>query len=289
MTRRARVVCFAIFVAAAILVVLRRHRGGPTTGPVLVVRAVSGDAGAPPPRADSEERAMALAGASMSPAERRRVLELVEYATTRLEAKLSPLDTDFDDGDPLAQLSAALAPFMPSFTASRELERGAWQSDDLAVRVAASCKAASLAQGERCVALWPTDAAPRDDGARARFLAWAVSHAKVVDLGTRERAERCARVLRDRAPLESLPIALVLLDDDLSLHPTAERAALQVAARRLGEAMAASGVHDTRGLAGFTRAPRDERVAPWLVLSRTEVLVIPRLSALSRPLPVDCP
>lgn len=232
---------------------------------------------------------MALAAASMSPADRHHVLELVDYATARLEARLSPLGTDFDSGDPVAQLQSSLAPYAPAFTASRALERGAAEADDLAVRVAASCGEAHVAPGERCISMGDAASDSDPQAKRARFLAWAASHAKVVDLATRERAEACARALRARAALESSPIALVLLDDDLGLHASPERAELQIAAQRLGRAMAANGLHDTEGLEGFARIPREERVAPWLALSPSQLVVIPRLSALSRVLTVDCP
>ena len=46
--------------------------------------------------------------------------------------------------------------------------------------------------------------------------------------------------------------------------------------------MAANGVDDTKDLEAFARAVRGERVAPWLRLSPTQVLVVPRLSALGR-------
>ena len=225
---------------------------------------------------------MALAASSLSPSDRRRMLEMIDYTTARLEAKLSPFGTDFDEGDPVAQLRESLAPYLPSFTAARELERGAWQSADLAVRVAATCGDAHPAADERCISLWDATDSPHDPGPRARFLAWAASHALVIELGTRERAEAHARALRTRATLATSTLALVLLDDDLALLPTPDRADLQAAAHRLGRAMAANGVRDTKDLEGFARAAGGGRVAPWLSVSRTQLVVIPRLSALGR-------
>src|SRR4051812_8315605 len=86
--------------------------------------------------------------------------------------------------------------FTPS-AASALLERGTWSSDDLTVRIASSCQTAHLGPDERCISLRdaPGDPPPSPEAKRARFLAWAASHAKVVDLGTpsRARSKRSAR------------------------------------------------------------------------------------------------
>ena len=275
-----------LLAGSAVAAGVRLGRSRPVaSGPVLVVR-VGGDASLPVQRADGEDRAMALAAAAMSSADRRRVLELVDYTTARLEARLSPLGTDFDEGDPVAQLRASLAPFVPSFTASRELERGTWRSSELSVRAAASCADAQLGPGEQCLPLSEDPAGPPGVGAHARFLAWAASHAAIVELGTAERAQRCAAALRSGATQPSSAIALVLLDDDFALRPSPDRDALRAAASRLGRAMAANGIHDTKDLEAFAKAPIAERVAPWLVLSKSQVVVIPRLSALAQKLPI---
>jgi len=64
--------------------------------------------------------------------------------------------------------------------------------------------------GERCIPPWSARAARRRIGGRA--------------------SSDGPRRLRGRALLESSPIALVLLDDDLAIRPSPERAELQVAA-----------------------------------------------------------
>ena len=279
---RARAALLVAVVASSVGVAVLRRPAPLGAGPVLVVRSITSDAPEPAASPGGEERAMALAAASLSPADRLRILEMIDFATARLEARLSPLGTDFEEGDPVAQLRASLAPYQPAFTAARELERGAWQSADLAVRVGASCAAAKPAPDEHCVTLRGPSHAPRDLEARARFLAWAVSHALVIDLGTRERAEARAQALRTRATLATSTIALVLLDDDLALRPTPDRADLQASANRLGRAMAGNDIHDTKDLEAFARGVEGAGVAPWLTVSRTQILVVPRLSALGR-------
>lgn len=288
----------AIAIAAAVLgVIALRRSATPDAGPVLLVRHVAraGDGASPQneapqneaPQTEAEERAMALAASSMAPAERKRVLEGLDFATTRLEARLSPLATDFGDDDPVEQLRAFLVPYLPSFTAARELERGQWAARDLAVRVAVSCSEAHPREGERCIALWASDAGSTEDR-QARFVGWAASHARRIELGTRDRALACARHLRERALLESSPIALVLLDDDLAIRASSDQAELQAAAKRLGRALAANDLEAPKELEAFARAPAEARVAPWLSVSPSQLVVIPRLSALGRDLDLDC-
>jgi hypothetical protein len=228
---------------------------------------------------------MALAVASLSPDERRRVLELMEYTTARLEARLSPLGSDFadDEGEPIDQFRRAMAAYVPSFTAARELERGRWESRDLAVRVEATCTGAKLALGETCISLWDTEDGPKEIGHRARFLAWAASRAAVLDLGTPDRAAACASALREHAGAASSVIALVLTADDLALRAVPERPSLQEAARRLGRAMAASDVEDKLHLEAFANAVTEGPGVRWLTLSPTAIAVVPRLSAIARP------
>lgn len=279
------VLLFALLAATAAVAATRaRHRApAPAAGPVLVVRAAISDAsaggGASREDGAAEDRAMALAGASIAPEDRKRILEQLDYTRARLEARMSPLGTDFEDGDPVEELRRSMRPHMPAFTAARELERGTWQSAELAVRVATSCADAKVAADETCISLWDPSDGPRDIGRRARFLAWAASHAVVVDLGTRARAEECARALRIRTSLEASTLALVLMDEDLDVHPTPERAELEASAHRLGRAMAASGTRDGDDIAALARPTPVTRAVPWLRLPSTAV--VPRLSAIA--------
>jgi hypothetical protein len=251
-------------------------------GPVLIVRR---DAGPTLPRSnDDEDRAMALAVASIDPAERTRILDQMRYTTARLETRLSPLGTDFgdDDGDPVEAFRSAMAAHMASFTAARAFERGAWSAAGVSARVARSCADAEIAPGETCVPLWGDEGASPLHVRRARFLAWAASQAAIVDLGTPAAADACARALRIRLADPSSTVALVLTEADLALRPLPEQEELREAARRLGIAMAANHIEDHQHLDAFARAAPKGRVAPWLDLTPTSVLVVPRLSALAR-------
>ncbi len=287
----AAVVVGALAVTAAVFISATSDRAAPSTGPVLVVRSEAQDASSPTAQRDArtevaqEERAMALAGASMSPGDRHRILETMDFVRTRIEARLSPLGNDLEDGDPLDELRSSLEPYLPTLNAARELERGSWRSADLAVRIAPSCAAAAPAAGETCIALWDTRDGPPVLGRRARFLAWAAARAVVVELGSRARAEECATALRARTRLASSTLALVLLDDDLAMRPTPDRAEIQEAARRLALALAshpgAGASAERHELAALAEARVAPRASAWLTVPPTALVVVPRLSAMA--------
>ena len=281
----AAVIVGALAVSAAVLVSASSNRAARSTGPVLVVRSAPSAQPDLRARDEHEQRAMALAGASMSPGDRHQILETMDVARTRLEARLSPFGDDLEDGDPLDELRLLLKPYVPTLTAARELERGRWQSADLDVRIAPSCAAATPAAGESCISLWDTRDGPPVLGRRARFVAWAAARAVVVDLGSRARAEQCAATLRSRTRLTSSTLGLVLLDDDLAMRPTPDRAEIQEAARRLAIALAspdrarASTEHDD--LEALAEARVAIRATPWLTVPPSAVVVVPRLSAMA--------
>ncbi len=251
-----------------------------TPGPVLVVRTVA--AGERAPAAGDDDLAMSLALASIAPRERRRILDDMGYAASWLEARLSPLVDDFgDDGvDPVDELRRALAPEVPQFTAARAFEAGRWAIGTTETRVAASC--AEARDDERCVPIWSAEMAQDPSVRRAGLAAWAVTRAAVVDLGTPEAADSCAAALRERASARGAATALVVTEADLALDPVPERPVLKDAAVRLGRAMAANEIDDTQHLDAFAHAKPTGRAAPWLRLGRTEILVVPRLSAIAR-------
>jgi hypothetical protein len=242
----------------------------------------------PEPAAGEEDRALALALASASGRQRAHLLELIDYAAARLEAKLAPWGVDLaeDEGDAVVQLGHELAIYVPSLTAARELDRGAWKGPGLVVRVAADCGRANVGPDETCAPLW-TGASEREVDAplvrRGRLLAWAAAGAGIVDLDRAEAFEAGARALRERTNLSGSTLALVLEAADLGLRPVPEREALEAAAGRLGRAMAANRVHERSShLDALGRAAPAGRAASWLSLGPTSLVVVPRLSAIAR-------
>ena len=243
--------------------------------PGLVVSTrVDVDAGAD---SSSEDRAMALAIASMPPEERRRLREAIDYAAARLEARVMPGGDDLGEGDPIDELRNATAKYDPALNAARSLSRREWRAQDLVVRGVASCANESLGPTEKCVPLWTNE----PEGNRARFLAWAASSSAVFETND---VVACARELRDAA-LRSSSIALVLLRADFSEGAIPERDALKDAAHRLGRALVVNHRDDDgKNLESLGRAAPDDAATRWLTASlpANAIVVVPRLSALTR-------
>ncbi len=291
----AAILAGALATTAMVLGLSRPRRTSPLHGPVLLISqpspSTSSAVAVAPPSAGTgakdahEERAMALAGASMSAADRRRVLDTMHDVRARLASRLSPLGDDLGDGEPLDELRGSLRPHLPAVTAARAFERGHWESAELSVRVAASCDdGGRRTAGETCVSLWDREDEPSDLARRARFLAWSVAGAAVIDLGTRARAEECAATLRQRTSLESSTLGLVLLDDDLAMRPTPDRPEIQEAAHDLAKAVEAERegpTADVTELEAVATATLAEPTATWLDMPATAVVIVPRLSAIA--------
>ncbi len=252
--------------------------------PGVVVRARNAPEAGEAPNDAREERAMSLALASAPPAERRRLLERMRYATARLEARLSPLGDDLgdDEGDAEDQFRREAARYAPALIAARAIAAESAGRRDLDVRLVARCEGSKLAPEETCFALWDAPGSGPPLAEQARFLVWAASRAAVFELPARDAAEACARVLREKVLDDGSVIALVLTAEDLALRQAPDREELIDAARQLGRAMAANGLRDAHDLDTFAHVTPPGQVAPWLTLSSSSVLVVPRLSALVR-------
>lgn len=106
---------------------------------------------------------------------------------------------------------------------------------------------------------------------------------------TLQAGESCISLwdTRDGPPtrLTSSTLGLVLLDDDLAMRPTPDRAEIQEAARRLAIALAspdrarASTEHDD--LEALAEPRVAIRATPWLTVPASAVVVVPRLSAMA--------
>lgn len=266
-----------VILAIAVVVLVRRRTPAPDRahrGPALVYKAARSNI---VDDQNTEDRALALAIASLSPAERKRLLDAMEYASTRLEAGVLPGADDLGEGDPVAELQKSTKKYQPALNAARSLARGRWTTNDLSARAVASCDDPSIAKDETCVPLWGNEAG---EASRARFLAWAGSNAAVFE--TKDPAA-CAAELRDHLVDEGSAIALVVIADDLALATIPERDALEKAAHRLGKALAVTERKDDgKQLEALGRtAPRGVALS-WLEVSPKTVVVVPRLSALTR-------
>ena len=271
--KRWSIAAVVVLAFAGLLIARRRPPPKPRIAPALVFRPAPATV---PVDSDSEDRAAALAVASLSPADRKQLLETMDYATTRLEGPLLGAE-DFGEGDPVTELQEKTARYQPALAAARSLVRGRWSTKDLSTRTVASCDDPSIEKDETCVPLWGTD----HEGSRARFLAWAASNASLFETDT---PNECTKALRDHLLDERSPIALVLDHRDLALEPIPERDSMKDSAHRLGRALAVTDRKDEgRQLDALGRAPPARASAlPWLETTPKTVMVVPRLSALSR-------
>jgi hypothetical protein len=133
-----------------------------------------------------------------------------------------------------------------------------------------------------CVPLWRS-ASPSRELRRARFLEWPLAAAVVLGFVDRDAAREARDTLRSRAHDEGSRIAVVFDGDDLSgprdevIDAVRASAARAQALARRGQRlrMAEGNVHVLDVLAA---APAP---VPWLRLDTEEVLVVPKLGALS--------
>lgn len=245
-------------------------------GPVLIFRSTTTRA---TPAEDNDDVAMSLVVASLSLEDRGKLLGDLGYATARLEARLSPFADDLGDENtpPLDELRRELAPRMPTLNAARALTRPTWAGAGIEVRLAASCKEAGT--DETCTHLWDEG----DDSAslrRARFVAWPVSRAAVLELGSVEELNACAAKLRPRATAAGSSVALVVTNAEPTAADVAEREQLRDAAKQLGRAMHANHLRNEHDLEALAR-PSPKRATLPLRLGPTSLAVIPRLSSLA--------
>jgi hypothetical protein len=182
-----------------------------------------------------------------------------------------PLDEDAT-GDPA---ESALRDLGPALTAAASLSAGRWAAADggMTVRSVRSCARTSV-----CIALgFP--AADGDLAARARFLAWPIGFAIVVESATPREAARTASALR-AARSGSSRVALVLTSEEL--HSLRRSAAVTEIARYAAE-LARAGATDTLAplLAALAAAPRTRDEVPSLSIPRNAILIVPRLGTLA--------
>jgi hypothetical protein len=272
--KRWSIVAVVVLAVGGLLVARRRDPPKARVGPALAVRT------APARLADdsaSEDRAVALAVSSLSTAERKRLLDAMDYAATRLEGSAMPGTEDLGEGDAVAELETKTKKYGPALSAARSLARGRWSNKDLSARVVATCDDPSIAADERCVPLWEET----PESSRARFLAWAAANATVFET---ESPFDCVTALREHALDEGSPVALVLGADDLALAEIPERNALKDVAHRLGRMLAVTERKDEgRQLEALGRTPpAPGRALAWLDVTPKTVVIVPRLSALTR-------
>lgn len=242
-------------------------------GPVLVLSS-----SAPAPDEALDAATVKLALGSLAPNALDELVDLLDEGLTALETKANPLLIDVLDGDHRDRWAASVARFLPMLNAAREFVRGAWSSSDgLSVRV----ERRGDVRGGRTIPAWPAAGAGERTDQRARFLAWPVSYARLLQAPDPLTCERLAGLLREQASRPEAMTGLVL--DQASLAGTRRFDELARVVRDRRRLLArAKGDPAVAGLATLVDPGEPRRVAGWLDLSPRELLVVPRLSALAR-------
>ena len=245
----------------------------------------------PPARGD--ERTAALALRALSKPELRGLQRALEELAERLETQTDPMVEDLDDSDPMAPIARMMRTFLPTLTACEALgeRRRAAPDGTMVTAVNMECgvpggnSAAPLATVD-CVPLWQS--APEDRYvARARFLEWPVAGAVVLGFADSGHARNARDALRQHARDAGSRVAVVFDGQDLAGTPDEAVDAVRVPAAR-AVALVRRGRPDLR-LRGnahvldlIAGAPSSEVApVPWLRLDGEEVLVVPKLSALT--------
>ena len=262
-------------------------------GPVLIV-AQTADlasanekllrAGSPvEPKSSERARTAALALGALTPEAMATLEWVLDEVVTRLSVQTNPFVEDLDDDAPDAIVAALLRAAGPSLTACNAIASRRHSSGDgrLIASVAMSCPA-QLEPGMSCVSLWGSDAVG-PEGNRARFFAWSLASAGVLSVRSGETRMQAVQALRHASQNGPSTIALVLTEDDLQGRPDETGAAIRERAKRALELAHRASVVDTTLLELLASDPPTSRVVPWLQLAGDEVLVVPKLSAATRP------
>jgi hypothetical protein len=232
-------------------------------GPVLAIRI--GDGLRAQTAADLPS-AMSLALAGLSANDRAELAEAIEGATDRAIARAHPLIVDLDDEPIGRELRRVLAARLPAVSAASNLVRTSWSSGGLEVELRDSCPPEAV----HCMPLHAEPASALER--RARFAAWAIANAAVVQT---PRVDDAAARLRELASRPSSTIALVLTAN-LAADDELETSELRRAASRASELVDGDEATWLGALASGIAARLPIRLAA------DEILAVPRMGALAR-------
>jgi hypothetical protein len=269
---------------------LRARAPRPVTaarGPRLVWSTAPRASAAEPVSGDALATAAWLVLASLDEAAQRRTLDDVAELLDAAEAQLNPLALMLSDEPPELIRRRLRTSLLPAWTAARSLVQPSWNSGDgsLSVRLASQDEPGDTGSS---VDAWSRPA-PGTRAAQARFVAWAVSSALLVDAGNAQSAVALSARLRRSAQSPGSRIALVLdsssLDVDARVLGDAQADYREIEARLLAvpEARLRRGLGSAAALALALRAglPKPPLLG-WLGLAPRELLVVPRLSAMNQ-------
>jgi hypothetical protein len=262
-------------------------------GPKLLVREQAACTAVPQ---DEQERRLAdgawLALATLPPGKRRQLAQEIEEMAASLEARANPLVVDVVEADPDSVLRRLSPWLLPVANAAQALMAGHWRSTDgaLCVDVISGNEAVQRASEGHLVDPWDDTARDAGPARRARFLAWPVAHARRIALADAAVTQRAVARLRSRVVVRDSTLAVVVdasLQRGFGAFDEADR--LRNACGRCTKALRRARVREggrlraaVALLRGASQDPSDRPPVGWLPLEQTQVLVVPRLSALAR-------
>lgn len=240
----------------------------------------------PEPEGRVAWRGLSLAVRALPEMRRGELVAAVAEWLADAEARHDPLTIDLDE-EPPAPLEGVRAWFLPVWNAATALEARRWAVAGANMQVSVVRDASGSSGGARTFRAWDTPTERDSLMVGARFAAWPVTHARVVDAGRPEvlaRFEAAAKIrLCDPASRVGLLVDRSMLDRSDPCPELGEIRALAHRARRLASRFARS-ESDVLARGLLEHAPQSEpatTVKDWLDLGANEALVLPRLGALA--------
>jgi hypothetical protein len=202
-----------------------------------------------------------------------------------MEARHHPLVVDLTD-EASPPLERVRGWFLPIWNAASALEAGRWRLPGRELEVATVVEGASSG-GVRAFRAWD-DASDRDSLIdAARFAAWPITHARLVDARTPGQLASVTSALRKRLCDSDSCVALFV--DRASLDRAEPSGAFEAVRKlaeravRLARAAAPEIDPDLRSLLEhLPPAEPPTTLKSWLDLGVSELLVVPRLGSLAR-------
>jgi hypothetical protein len=231
-------------------------------------------------------RGLSLAVRALPEKQRVELAEAISEWVADMEAQHHPLVIDLIE-EPSPPLERVRAWFLPVWNAATALDARRWELPGKKFQVSIARDGDPSKGAARVFRAWES-APERDvllDG--ARFAAWPITSARLVDAGTLVGSARLAAALRARLCDPASCIGVFVDRSSLDrLDRCAEVDAIRALAERARRLAARSGADlepEVKTLLGHV--PTSEpatTVKDWLDLGKSEVLVVPRLGALAR-------
>jgi hypothetical protein len=230
------------------------------------------------PAVDAAERATAASLLVESLGENRmRELEAtLDEVASQLEAKM--LGTSLDDADPLAMLQQARPGLLPMYTAAHHFAAGAWESAEHHLRIRPGKSCTEAREGESCLPILGAETSGEPN--LVRFFGWSVSKSIVLE-STPASVDAVTAALREKTGERTGCIALVVRAPTNVEAMNVSMSRLRTPAARIARVLKRASKPVDPVLSALLE--RNPTQVPWLSLSPTQILVIPKLGCQAEP------